>query len=295
MSSEAPTFFYTEFTARNQGFVTEAQQEKLRTSRVFVCGVGGRGGAAVQSLARLGVENFILADTNVVQVSNLNRHVFATMDGIGVEKTDATARGIHAVNPHADVKSYGSSWPQRLSGILQECDVIINGMDDVGETIKLHRACQAEGKTIVDAYAATLPNVYVTRAQDNPIEARLNYPTLGKEPAEWEASDLSDALLCELEFVIAASSSQNYIEPKAFAEIAKGKRSPTPFAPMVILTGNLMAYEVFKTLLGKASGANAQGYFFNPYTGETERPGRGPSAWRKRRAARKFLAGLTGR
>ncbi|MEO0829496.1 MAG: ThiF family adenylyltransferase, partial [Pseudomonadota bacterium] len=40
------TFSYAEMTTRNIGFVTEAEQAKLREATVFVCGTGGMGGAA---------------------------------------------------------------------------------------------------------------------------------------------------------------------------------------------------------------------------------------------------------
>src|SRR4029078_8161096 len=45
-------FDYAEMTRRNIGFVTEAEQAKLRAARVFVCGTGGMGGACLQSLVR---------------------------------------------------------------------------------------------------------------------------------------------------------------------------------------------------------------------------------------------------
>ena len=294
MENVTPTFFYTEFTTRNLGFVNKDEQEKLRTSHVFICGVGGMGGAALQSLVRMGIENFTIADMDVFEVSNLNRQVFATMDTVGTEKTDATVAGIHAVNPHANIKVYGADWPVKLQRILDDADIVINGMDDVAETAKLYRACRNSGHTIIDAYAASLPSVYVTRAGEPTPEERLQYPTLGKPPEEWTSDDLSGAFLRELEYVMGCSSSRHYIDMEAGAEVASGKRSRMSFAPMVILTGNLMAYETSNALLKKPSGANYKGYFFNPYTGKTERPYSAPIEWLRRRIARREIAKLMG-
>ncbi|SDF36160.1 hypothetical protein SAMN05216337_105258 [Bradyrhizobium brasilense] len=39
-------FDYYSFTGRNIGFIDEHEQQLLRQARVFVCGVGGMGGAA---------------------------------------------------------------------------------------------------------------------------------------------------------------------------------------------------------------------------------------------------------
>jgi tRNA A37 threonylcarbamoyladenosine dehydratase len=76
MSEPAP-FLYDEMTTRNAGFLTPAEQRTLHDARVFVCGVGGMGGAALQSLVRAGVGHFTLADMDVFETSNLNRQLFA--------------------------------------------------------------------------------------------------------------------------------------------------------------------------------------------------------------------------
>ena len=55
-------FSYAEMTTRNRGFVTEAEQERLREAHVLIPGVGGMGGAAFMALLRAGVGNFIIAD-----------------------------------------------------------------------------------------------------------------------------------------------------------------------------------------------------------------------------------------
>ena len=72
-------FSYSEFITRNIGFVTAAEQERLRTARVFVCGAGGMGGACLQALVRAGVGAFGVADIDVFELSNLNRQVFADL------------------------------------------------------------------------------------------------------------------------------------------------------------------------------------------------------------------------
>ena len=43
------TVTYEELTERNAAFVTADEQSSLRSSAVFVCGVGGMGGAAAEA------------------------------------------------------------------------------------------------------------------------------------------------------------------------------------------------------------------------------------------------------
>lgn len=290
MDGMSPTFFYTELTKRNQGFVSEAQQETLRTSHVFVCGVGGMGCAAIQSLMRMGIENFIVADNAVFEVSHLNQQVFATMQSVGTEKVDGVVKAIHSVNAHASIKSYGADWATRIDDILEECDLVINGMDDIGETVKLYRACRKHKRTIISAFSAAIPSVHVTRSGDPLPEEWLDYPTQSKSPAEWSAADLKAASMQELEYVWACSSLREHVDLKTSIEMATGVRARMSFAPLAILTGNLIAYETFNALLERPSGATYKGYIFNPASGKTERPLPAPLEWFRRKRARQEIA-----
>ena len=71
------TFFYEAFTTRNIGFVDDREQQLLRQARVFVCGVGGMGGAAFMALVRAGIGRFVVSDIDRFEMSNLNRQVFS--------------------------------------------------------------------------------------------------------------------------------------------------------------------------------------------------------------------------
>ena len=88
------TFSYSEFTTRNIGFVTEVEQARLRAATVFICGTGGMGGAAVQSLIRAGVGHLILADIDAYEVSNLNRQVFCTLDSVDHHKAESAFKAL---------------------------------------------------------------------------------------------------------------------------------------------------------------------------------------------------------
>jgi hypothetical protein len=63
---------------------------------------------------------------------------------------------------------------------------------------------------------------------------------------------------------------------------------------MVIISGNLMAYEAMGALLDRPSGAGHRGYFLDPWTGRIERPGNGILLAVRRRRALRALARLAG-
>ncbi|MBO5777552.1 MAG: ThiF family adenylyltransferase [Clostridia bacterium] len=54
----------------------------LRGAKVLVAGVGGVGGYAVEALARAGVGNIAILDSDNLHSSNINRQILSTADTI---------------------------------------------------------------------------------------------------------------------------------------------------------------------------------------------------------------------
>ncbi len=285
-------FRYADFIGRNAGFVSEAEQERLRNASVLVCGVGGMGGAAVQSLARAGVGNLVIADMDHFEVSNLNRQVFATLDTVGQAKTHATAAAVASVNPEARITIHGADWVDHLDDILSRERVVINGMDDVTAGIRLYRKAREHGATVIDAYTSPLPSVTVVRPADPRPEERLRFPTRDRDWRSIAASDLDQCKLAEAIYVMVHSTSAKHIDLTVAMEMLAGKRSRPSFAPMVIATGTLMAFEALKLLLGRPSGVDYRGVFLNPWTMRSEHPKPAPVAWMLERVARRYVRKL---
>ncbi|QBY49941.1 HesA/MoeB/ThiF family protein [Cupriavidus oxalaticus] len=288
----SPAFSYEEFTTRNIGFVTEAEQQRLRDARILVCGVGGMGGACLQALARMGVGGFALADFDVFEVSNMNRQVFASLATVGVGKVEATVAQLRQVNPALQIETLGEDWPGRLDDLLARYPIVVNGMDDMAAGIALYRKAREHGATVIDAYTAPLPSVTVVRPHDPRPETRLGYPTAGMD---WRALTPEIRQAClgkELEYVMVHSSSVRHVDLSIAKDLLSGKRKRMSFAPMVITTGNLMAFEAAKLVLERPRLADARGYFFNPWTMRVETPRNALAAWLVRAAVRRFMARL---
>ena len=291
----AVSFTYEELVGRNLGFVTAAEQERIRTTPVFVCGVGGMGGACVQSLVRAGVGRLAIADVDRFEVSNLNRQVFATLSTVGEEKASATARALRDVNPQLALEVFGADWLDRLDTILAGHRVVVNGMDDVRAGIQLYRRAREHGATVIDAYTSPLPSVTCVGPGDPRPEERLGFPTVGRAVAEITPQMLDDCKLREAEHVMTHSSSVRHIDLGIAAELFAGRRPRPSLAPMVITTGNLMAFEALGVILGRPSAAGPRGYFFDPWRGRVERPRPAPLAWAVRLLVRRELRRLLGR
>lgn len=285
-------FSYEEFTTRNIGFVSEAQQARLRDATVFVCGTGGMGGACIMALARIGVGRLIIADLDTFAISNLNRQVFAFMDTVGRLKAEATRDLCLTINPQMQIVVYGKDWPEHAISAIRDSAIVVNGTDDLGASLLLYRMARDLGRTVIDAYASPLPSVYVTRPGDPMPEERLGYPTSG---TAWDAltpQQRATAFLREAEYVVLNSSSRHHVDLAMAGEVAAGKRSRMSFAPMVVTTGMLMAYEVVAGILGNAHGSDYRGWFFNPYRGRVERPRNALVAALMRPIVRRFMLKL---
>lgn len=268
-------FSYSDFTGRNIGFVTESEQAELRAAKVFVCGTGGMGGACVQTIVRAGVGSIGFCDFDEFEVSNMNRQVFANLSTVGQQKTAATLAQIKQINPEIKTEVYGKDWLNDIDAICKSYPVIVNGMDDVHAGIYLYRKAREHGCTVIDAYSCPLPSVTVVRPSDPRPEERLRSPSVGKPLDAITSDDLKEAFLKEAIFVVANSSSIHYVDRQKTAEVVQGTRKRFSYAPMVITTGNLMAYEVLSVLLKRRDTTDYYGYFFNPYRKKVEKPSRG--------------------
>lgn len=264
---------YQEMYGRNIGFVSEKEQELLRSTPVFICGVGGMGGACLYSLIRSGFENLGLADIDQFEISNLNRQVFATLQTIGGDKAQTAVEQSRFLNPSAQLKNWGSDWLEKIDQIMSEYKIIVNGTDDLKASLLLYRKAQEHGCTVIDAYTAPLPSVYITRPTDPRPEQRLGFPTVGRSLASLTEEDLNACKLAEVIFVMTNSSSIQHIDFNVAMDMVSGKRPRMSLAPMVITTGNLMAYQVLYLVLNKKTTVGCEGLFLNPLLGTCEKPG----------------------
>ncbi|NND69465.1 MAG: hypothetical protein HKN19_17880, partial [Halioglobus sp.] len=93
------SFDYQEAFSRNLGWVTRAEQERLRGCRVALAGLGGVGGSHLTTLTRLGVGAFTIADFDRFELPNFNRQAGASVATLGHEKLAVMSAAAAAINP----------------------------------------------------------------------------------------------------------------------------------------------------------------------------------------------------
>src|SRR5574344_2030872 len=78
--------------------------QKLENACVAIIGLGGVGAFAAEMLCRAGVGSFILADSDVIDVTNKNRQLPALDSTIGKVKTEVIAERMRDINKDVKVK-----------------------------------------------------------------------------------------------------------------------------------------------------------------------------------------------
>lgn len=86
--------------------IGEKSFNNVKDKTVLVVGVGGVGGYTVTSLARSGVENIIIIDFDVVDITNINRQIIAYHSTVGKKKVDVLADMLLDINPNINVIKY---------------------------------------------------------------------------------------------------------------------------------------------------------------------------------------------
>lgn len=117
-------------------------QRRLLESRVFVAGAGGLGSPIILYLAAAGVGEIVVADDDVVSVSNLQRQVIHRNEALGAPKVESAARAVAALNP--DVSFVGIR--ERIqegnaSRLVAGADVVLDGSDNFETRYLLNDAC----------------------------------------------------------------------------------------------------------------------------------------------------------
>ena len=122
--------------------------ERLRNSRVIVFGLGGVGSYVIEALARSGIGELAIVDSDRVCLSNLNRQIYALHSTLDELKVDVAEKRIHDIYPECTVVKYPMFYlPDTADSIdLSRYDYIVDCIDTI--TAKLELAVRATKKKL---------------------------------------------------------------------------------------------------------------------------------------------------
>ena len=125
--------------------------ERLEKARVAVFGIGGVGGYTVEALARAGIGQLDLIDSDTVSISNLNRQLLATHSTVGMLKVEAAKARVLDINPRAVVRTYPVFYTPETADDFDftRYDYIVDAIDTVTGKLALVERAVAAGTPII--------------------------------------------------------------------------------------------------------------------------------------------------
>ena len=129
-----------------------ATQQRLRDGRVLVVGAGGLGSPVILYLAAAGVGTLGIVDSDVVDLTNLQRQIVHGVGDVGRSKVASAAEAVTAVNPGVHVVGHETRLgADNVMQLIAGYDVIVDGVDNFAARFLLNDACVLAGKTLVEA------------------------------------------------------------------------------------------------------------------------------------------------
>ena len=129
----------------------EAAVDKLGKARVAVFGIGGVGGYTVEALARAGIGQLDLIDSDTVSLSNINRQILAAHSTVGRPKVEAARDRILDINPDCVVRMHQVFYtPETASQFdFTDYDYIVDAIDTVTGKLALVERSVAANTPII--------------------------------------------------------------------------------------------------------------------------------------------------
>ena len=284
-------FSYERAFERNLGWVSEGEQQLLRSKRVAIAGLGGVGGAHLLALTRLGIGRFTLADFDHFELHNFNRQVGANVGSIGRQKIDVMAEMALAINPELQLNRFKKGVDAaNAEAFLEGADLYVDGLDFfvLDERQRIFNLCAERGIPAITAAPLGMGAALLVF-----MPGRMTFEEYFRMGSASRAEKAA-------KFLVGLSPSMlqvgYLVDPSRF-DLDAGKGPSTPMA--CELCAGVAATEALKVLLGRGRVLAAPwGVHFDAYKNRlrrTWRPGgnshplqRGLIALTKRRYAGKL-------
>ncbi len=157
-------------------------QKKLSRAGVFVVGAGGLGSPALYYLAAAGIGRIGVVDSDVVDLSNLQRQVLFGVDDIGKSKARAAADALARQNPDCNVLAAEERLTSgNIESLCDGYDVVLDGSDNFPTRFLVNDFCWLRGIPLVSAAVVQFDGQLLTVV---PEEKTPCYRCLVGEPPE---------------------------------------------------------------------------------------------------------------
>jgi molybdopterin/thiamine biosynthesis adenylyltransferase/rhodanese-related sulfurtransferase len=143
--------------------IGEVGQEKLQNASVLVVGCGGLGSPIAVYLAASGIGKIHLVDFDTIDISNLHRQVFYSLEDVGKPKAEVLCQFIKKRAAFTEVTFTNKPiLKENVLELIDAVDIVVDGTDSLPTKYLVNDACVIKKKPMIygslykfDGYVAT--------------------------------------------------------------------------------------------------------------------------------------------
>ncbi len=222
---------------REDNLIGRKNRLTLAEKSVAVFGLGGVGSYCVEALARAGVGHITICDGDKIDITNINRQLYALTSTIGRSKTEVAKERILDINPSIALETFPIFFSSETAHNFDfsKYDYVVDCIDTVTSKLLLCECAKSSNKPVI-----------VCLGTGN----KLN-------PTAFEVADISKTEVCPLAKVMRRELKKRGLtnikavfskeEPKT--PLSEDKRTPASISFVPPVAGLLIASEVIKDLL----------------------------------------------
>ncbi len=224
--------------SREDRLIGQENRLKLKSKTVAVFGLGGVGSYCVEALARGGVGKLVIVDGDNVDITNINRQLYALSSTVGMAKTEVAYSRIKDINPEAEVLKKQIFFNAETKGEFDfsSYDYIVDCIDTVTSKLLLVECAKSAYKPVISCLGAG---------------NKLN-------PTGFKVADIYKTSICPLAKVMRRELKKRnidglkvvYTEEMPITPCGEDKRTPASISFVPPVAGLVIAGEVIKDLIG---------------------------------------------
>lgn len=130
---------------------------RLKNAAVLIVGVGGVGAYAAEMLVRAGVGRVVIADSDTVSESNINRQLVALHSTIGRAKTEVLAERLKDINPQLSLRVINEYIKDEKTDLVldsEHFDYVVDAIDTLSPKLALIKGALDRTIPIVSSMGA---------------------------------------------------------------------------------------------------------------------------------------------
>ncbi len=216
--------------------IKKEELDVIKQAHLLIIGIGGVGGYMLEALVRSGFLHITVIDSDVFDITNLNRQILATEENIGKEKVIEAQKRAKLIEPDCEITPILKKLTEEdiTKEFIKPYDYIIDACDTVLVKKKLFEVCSINQKNFISSMG-TANRIHPESFIITSLEKTKNDPLAKKLRTLLKAN--KKALKCKVVCSL---------------EVPKKQKELGTIAPVPMAAGAIIASEVIRSFLQKS-------------------------------------------